>query len=54
MKVEATYGTAIEHHNPMELFAATVFPTDAGGIKVHEKTQGVANTRDYLAKGLRA
>lgn len=49
-RVRATYGTAIEHHNPMELHAATVFPTEAGGIKVFEKTQGVANTQGYLCQ----
>ena len=49
-KVRSTYGTAIEHHNPMELHAATVFPTEAGGIKVYEKTQGVANTQAYLVE----
>ena len=47
-KVRETYGTAIEHHNPMELHAATAIPTEAGGIKVYEKTQGVANTQQYL------
>jgi xanthine dehydrogenase YagR molybdenum-binding subunit len=50
VKVRATYGTAIEHHNPIELHATTAFPLDDGGVKVHEKTQGVKNTQDYLTK----
>ncbi len=50
IKIRATFGTAIEHHNPMELHAATAFPTEVGGIKVYEKTQGVANTQGYLCQ----
>ena len=54
IKVHATYGTAIEHHNPMELFAATVFPTDAGGVKVYEKTPGRRQHAGLPRQGLRA
>ena len=50
IKVREHYGTAIEHHNPMELFAAAAFPTGDGGVKVYEKTQGVQNTQAYLQK----
>lgn len=52
VKVRATYATAIEHHNPMELHAATAFPTQDGGLKIYEKTQGVQNTQQYLTKVL--
>lgn len=50
VKIRETYATAIEHHNPMELHAATAFPREDGGVKVYEKTQGVQNTYLYLTK----
>ena len=45
---EAEYFVPIEHHNPMELYAATaVFETD-GKLTVYDKTQGVQNVQKYL------
>jgi xanthine dehydrogenase YagR molybdenum-binding subunit len=46
---EAEYFTAIEHHNPMELFASTVIWEGGGKITVYDKTQGVQNVQRYLA-----
>jgi xanthine dehydrogenase YagR molybdenum-binding subunit len=45
---EAEYFIAIEHHNPMELFASTVIWEGDGKITVYDKTQGVQNVQRYL------
>ncbi len=45
---EAEYFIPIEHHNPMELFAATVVPNGDGKLTVYDKTQGVQNVQRYL------
>jgi xanthine dehydrogenase YagR molybdenum-binding subunit len=42
------YYTPIEHHNPMELFGATVVYEDNGKLIVYDKTQGVQNVQRYL------
>ena len=45
---EAEYSTPIEHHNPMELYAATVIYDGDGKLTVYDKTQGVQNVQRYL------
>ena len=45
---DAEYYTPIEHHNPMELYAATVIYEDDGKLTVYDKTQGVQNVQRYL------
>ena len=45
---EAEYYTPVEHHNPMELYAATVVFENDGRLTVYEKTQGVQNVQRYL------
>jgi xanthine dehydrogenase YagR molybdenum-binding subunit len=45
---EAEYFIPIEHHNPMELFAATVVWGGNGKITVYDKTQGVQNVQRYV------
>ena len=45
---EAEYYTPIEHHNPMELYAATVIYNTDGKLTVYDKTQGVQNIQRYL------
>ena len=45
---EAEYYTPIEHHNPMELYAATVIYEGDGKLTVYDKTQGVQNVHRYL------
>jgi len=47
-KISADYVLSGEHHNPMELFAATVRFEDEGRLTVHDKTQGSQNSRDYI------
>jgi xanthine dehydrogenase YagR molybdenum-binding subunit len=45
----------VEHHNAMEMFAATAVWEGDGRITVYDKTQGPQNCRDYVANvfGLR-
>ncbi len=45
---EGEYRIAIEHHNPMELYASTVIWHDGGKLTVYDKTQGVQNVQRYL------
>lgn len=44
------YSTAAQYHNPMEMHGCTVVPDEHGRLTVYEKTQGVVNTKTYLAK----
>jgi xanthine dehydrogenase YagR molybdenum-binding subunit len=48
VKHRCEYRLAIEHHNPMELHAATVIWRGDGRILVHDKTQGAQNTQTYI------
>src|SRR6476620_11104039 len=41
------YYVPIEHHNPMELYAATVIYEANGNLTVYDKTQGVQNVQRY-------
>jgi xanthine dehydrogenase YagR molybdenum-binding subunit len=45
---EADYSIPAEHHNPMELFSATVTWDGGGKLTVYDKTQGVQNVQRYL------
>ena len=45
---EGEYYVPIEHHNPMELYAATVIYDGDGKLTVYDKTQGVQNVQRYL------
>jgi xanthine dehydrogenase YagR molybdenum-binding subunit len=49
VRVQAEYRMPVEHHNPMEPFAATVVWEGDGRITVFDKTQGPQNCRDYVA-----
>lgn len=46
----AEYFIPMEHHNPMELFAATAMWEGDGKLTVYDKTQGVLNVQRYLCK----
>ncbi|MFJ4114684.1 xanthine dehydrogenase family protein molybdopterin-binding subunit [Pseudomonas sp. NPDC089758] len=50
VRVDATYDTPIEHHNPMEPHASTVFYKAGDTLEIHDKTQGTQNCQDYLHK----
>ncbi|MBW0003311.1 MAG: xanthine dehydrogenase family protein molybdopterin-binding subunit [Hyphomicrobiales bacterium] len=45
---EGEYYVPIEHHNPMELYGATVIHESDGKLTVYDKTQGVQNVQRYL------
>jgi xanthine dehydrogenase YagR molybdenum-binding subunit len=45
---DAEYSLPIEHHNAMELHAATVIREEDGKLRVYDKTQGVMNSQKYL------
>lgn len=49
---EAEYFVPIEHHNPMELYAATAVYGAGGRLTVYDKTQGVQNVQRYLCSAL--
>lgn len=55
LRHEAEYFVPIEHHNSMELYAATVLFEAGGPLTVYDKTQGVQNVQKYLCSvfGLR-
>ncbi|MFZ0837764.1 MAG: molybdopterin cofactor-binding domain-containing protein, partial [Xanthobacteraceae bacterium] len=46
---EGEYYVPIEHHNPMELYAATAVVEADGRLTVYDKTQGVQNVQHYLS-----
>lgn len=48
VKVEAEYRMPVEHHNPMEMFGATVVWEGDGRLTIYDKTQGVQNCRNYV------
>jgi xanthine dehydrogenase YagR molybdenum-binding subunit len=50
VKHSAEYRHSIEHHNPMEMHASTVLWEGDGRITVYDKTQGAANSQQYIAK----
>jgi xanthine dehydrogenase YagR molybdenum-binding subunit len=49
VRIEAGYRMAVEHHNPMEPFAATAVWEGDDRITVYDKTQGPLNCRNYVA-----
>jgi xanthine dehydrogenase YagR molybdenum-binding subunit len=49
VQIKAEYRIPVEHHNPMEPFAATAVWEGDGRITVFDKTQGPQNCRNYVA-----
>jgi xanthine dehydrogenase YagR molybdenum-binding subunit len=49
VRVDAEYRMPVEHHNPMETFAATAVFEGDNRITVFDKTQGPLNCRNYVA-----
>ena len=52
VRVEQTYSTPIEHHNPMEPHAAIAVWDADGSLTVYDSSQGVFPTRQGLAEAL--
>ena len=48
-QVTADFYHAVEHHNPMELFASTVIRGGDGHLTIYDKTQGSQNSRWYVS-----
>ena len=48
VRVDAEYRTPIEHHNPIELHAATVIWERGGKLTIYDKTQGPQNSQRYV------
>ncbi|MEA9779765.1 xanthine dehydrogenase family protein molybdopterin-binding subunit [Xanthomonas campestris pv. raphani] len=48
-QIQADYYSAVEHHNPMELFASTVIRDAEGHFTIYDKTQGSQNSRWYVS-----
>ncbi|SDC72320.1 xanthine dehydrogenase, molybdenum binding subunit apoprotein [Massilia sp. PDC64] len=49
VKIEAEYYNAVEHHNPMEIFASTVVYGEDGHLTIYDKTQSSQNSRWYVS-----
>jgi xanthine dehydrogenase YagR molybdenum-binding subunit len=49
VRTKAEYRMPVEHHNPMEMFAATAVWEGDDRITVFAKTQGPQNCRNYVA-----
>jgi xanthine dehydrogenase YagR molybdenum-binding subunit len=49
VRIKADYRMPVEHHNPMEPFAATAVWEGDDQITVFDKTQGPQNCRNYVA-----
>lgn len=45
VRVDASFHAGVEHHNPMEMHAATVIRGADGHLTVYDKTQGSQNSR---------
>lgn len=49
VKVEASYYSGVEHHNPLEMFATTVIHGADGHLTIYDKTQSSQNSRWYVS-----
>jgi len=49
VKIDAEYYNAVEHHNPMEMFASTVVYGEDGHLTIYDKTQSSQNSRWYVS-----
>ena len=49
VRIEAEYHSAAEFHNPMEMHASTVIYHKDGKLTVHDKTQGVQNSAQFVS-----
>jgi xanthine dehydrogenase YagR molybdenum-binding subunit len=52
VRIECEYRMPVEHHNPMETFAATAVWEGDDQLTVFDKTQGAQNSRNYVANVL--
>jgi len=50
VRLAEEYVHAVEHHNPMEMFATTVVYEQTGKLTIYDKTQGAPNSQMYVAQ----
>lgn len=50
VRVHSELHNTPEHHNPMELLAATAIPEADGTLTIYDKTQGPQNSHGYVTK----
>jgi len=49
VKIEASYYSGVEHHNPLEMFATTVIHGADRHLTIYDKTQSSQNSRWYVS-----
>lgn len=50
VKVDATFYSGVEHHNPMEMHASTVIYGEDGHLTIYDKSQGSQNCRWMVSR----
>ncbi|WP_313083005.1 xanthine dehydrogenase family protein molybdopterin-binding subunit [Pulveribacter sp.] len=50
LKVDATFYSGVEHHNPMEMHASTVIYGEDGHLTIYDKSQGSQNCRWMVSR----
>ncbi len=50
VKVDATFYSGVEHHNPMEMHASTVVYGEDGHLTIYDKSQGSQNCRWLVSR----
>ena len=50
VKIDASYYSGAEHHNPMEMHATTVVRDEEGHLTIYDKTQGSQNSRWVVSR----
>ncbi|WP_350447826.1 xanthine dehydrogenase family protein molybdopterin-binding subunit [Pseudomonas solani] len=50
LRIDVSYSSPIEQHNPMEPHAATVVMQPDGALLVYDKTQGTQNSQQYIER----
>lgn len=53
VRIEASYHSPAEFHNPMETNATTAVWVGEGQLTIYDKTQGAQNSRAYVARALK-
>jgi xanthine dehydrogenase YagR molybdenum-binding subunit len=49
VRIDSSFHSGVEHHNPMELFSSTVIRAADGHLTIHDKTQSSQNSRWYVS-----
>ena len=49
VRIDSSFHSGVEHHNPLELFASTVVRGEDGHLTIYDKTQSSQNSRWYVS-----